>query len=134
MYGDLASFRTYHADRGNAAPTEADDTVALAAIVRASDYIEFNYVARLANGYDDTLAQISTATYIAAGLELVKPGLFSKTFTESERKVLTKVEGMQWTVTGSGSGIDAMVPKSTLIETLLRPYLAGAHASGGIVV
>jgi hypothetical protein len=134
MYGTLTDFRSYHTERGNSAPTDASDPLATAALVRASDYIRVHYVARLATGYDDTLDQIEEATYIAAALELTTPGFFSKTYTESERKVLTKVESLQWQVVGSPDKTDAMSPRSNMIEALLRPYLNTYEISGGLVV
>ena len=134
MYGDLTGFRSYHTERGNTAPADAQDADANAALVRASDYIEFHYVNRLATAYDETLPEIEQATYIAAGFELSKPNFFSKTFTESERTVLTKLEGMSWQVVGDASSTDAMSPRSNLIEAMLRPYLNNSEYSGGLVV
>lgn len=134
MYGDLDGFRAYHATRGNNEPTSAEDTDATAALVRASDYIEIHYASRLASGYDNTLPQLVTAAYVAGAYELKKPGFFSKTYSEADRKVLTKMEGMQWTHTGDTSGIDAMVPRSTMIEALLAPFLRVSQVSGGLVV
>ena len=123
MYGTLEDWRTYATARGDTAPTEADDAVATAALVRASDYVEHQYVARLLPGYDDTLPVVEKATYIAASLELANPGFFSRTYTASERKVLTKVEGISWTVVGSGRGPEDAAPVSSLIEAMFAPYV-----------
>lgn len=134
MYGDLATFRGYHTDRGNSGPATAEDAEANAALVRASDYIEIHYASRLAEGVDGSLPQLVTAAYIAAAYELKKPGFFSKTYSEADRKVLTKMEGMQWTHIGNANGIDSMVPRSSAIEALLAKYLRVAQVSGGLVV
>lgn len=134
MYGNLEGFKAYHTARGNNEPTAAQAADATAALVRASDYIEIHYATRLADGYDNTLSQLVTAAYIAAAYELKKPGFFSKTYSEADRKVLTKLEGMQWTHTGNTNGIDAMVPRSTSIEALLTPFLRMSQVSGGLVV
>lgn|GEM_PF-729221 len=130
MYGDLASWRAYAAARGDNAPTAADDADATAALVRASDYIRFRYVANLLPGYDTTLQPtgydyplVDEATYIAASYELATPGFFSKTYTEADRKVLTEVKGIKWTVTGKGEGIYANSPTATLIEAMFDPYI-----------
>ena len=124
MYGSLEAWRAYAAERGDNAPTEAQDAVATAALVRASDYIQFRYVVNLAAGYDETLPIVEQATYVAALLELAMPGFFSKTYTEAEQKVLTEVKGIKWTVTGKTGGAFSAVPTSTLIEAMLGPYLA----------
>lgn len=122
MIGDTTTLCAYHLARGNVGPSNATKDAASAALVRASDYIRAHYVARLAPGYDESLQEVIDATYIAAGIEVETPGFFSKTYTEAERKVLTKVEGISWTVTGQ-NGPDAMAPRSTLIEAKLRPFL-----------
>jgi hypothetical protein len=136
MYGTLAAWRAYALERGDNAPTAASDADATAALVRASDYIRFRYVANLLSAYDPltftplgyTLPLVTEATYIAAGYELATPGFFSKTFTASEQKVLTEVKGIKWTVTGNASGTYASMPSSTLIDALFEPYVVDRDA------
>lgn len=129
-YGTIAGWRAYALERGNSAPTDATDAEATAALVRASDYIRMRYVANLMPGYDATfiptgsdLPLVEEATYIAASYELATPGFFSKTWTEDQRKVLTKVDSIQWTVTGDTSKYYAAFPTSSLIDALFLPYI-----------
>lgn len=124
MYGTLADWRTWATARGNSTPTDASDTDATAALVRASDYIQYRYVANLLPGYDDTLAVVEPATYEAALLELATPGFFTKTYTEAERKVLTEVKGIKWTVTGKADSVFANSPAVSIIEAMFEPYIA----------
>ncbi|CAM3778516.1 hypothetical protein [Litorimonas haliclonae] len=123
MYGNLTDWRAHALARGNSAPTEANDAEALAALQRASDYIQYRYVAILAQGYDETLSVVEPATYEAARLELATPGLFTKTFTQSEQKVLTGVDSIRWTVTGKADGTHSAMPVSTLIHAMFEPYV-----------
>jgi hypothetical protein len=137
MYGTLAGWRAYAAARGDSAPTDAQDAVATAALVRGSDMIRVRYVANLLPGYDATftppgsdLPLVEEAAYIAASIELTKPGFFAKTYTAAEQKVLTEVKGIKWTVTGEASGTYAAMPVSTLIEALFEPYITDRDAAG----
>lgn len=123
MIGTLEGFRAYSAARGNTAPTDADDSDATAALVRASDHIQFGYVARFAAGFDAASPNVETAAYEAAALELATPNFFSRTFTPGERKVLTEVKGIKWEVVG-GDNSDSAAPRSTRIDDMLMPYLA----------
>lgn len=137
MYGDLATFRAYALARGNSAPTNAIDADATAALVRASDYIRLRYVANLLPTHDTTLQPagydyplVEEAAYIAASIELAKPGFFSKTYTASEQKVLTEVKGIKWTVVGDASKTYAAMPASTLIDAMFEPYVVDRDAPG----
>lgn len=123
MYGTLEGWRAWATSRGDAAPTSASDPDATAALTRASDMIQYRYVANLLPGYDESLPVVESATYVAAGLELANPGVFSKTYTPDERKVLTGVEGIRWTVVGDGKGSYGQMPTSTLIDAMLGPYI-----------
>lgn len=121
-YGNLADFRAYHTLRGNTSPTDATDTAATAALLRGSDYIRTRYVIRYDLTDDDE--RVIEAAYIAAGYEIETPGFWSTTFTESQIKVLTKVDAIQWTPvtpTGSGSGFtgDGQLPTDPAIHALL---------------
>lgn len=125
MYGTLAGWRAYASERGNTAPTSADDAVATAALVRASDYIKYQYVSRLLPGYDETLSVVEPATYEAATLELGTVGFFTRTYTPSERTVLTGVGSISFTPVGAGSSSNfaSAVPRSVLIEGMFEPYV-----------
>lgn len=124
MYGDIASWRTYAAARGDDAPSSASDELATEALVRASDYIQFQYVSRLLSGYDDTLAIVETATYIAAGLELATVGFFTKTFTPAEQVVVTRVGSISFQPVSESTGrYGDAVPRHNLIEAMFEPYV-----------
>lgn len=129
-YGSLAGWRDYALDRGDTAPTDAQDAVALAALLRASDHIKYRYVANLAPGYDETLEVVEPATYVAASLELATPGFFSRTYTPGEQKVLTEVKGIKWTVVGDASKSFAAAPTSTLIDAMFSPFIIDRDAAG----
>lgn len=137
MYGTLAAFRAYAAQRGNAAPTAAPDAEATAALVRASDYIRTRYVIRFIAGFDSTLAEVEEATYIAAQRELATPGFWSKTYTPGEAKTLVQVDTIQWQPNdrvGRGVyGADLVVPVDGMIEALLARY-TGSNVPAHFVV
>lgn len=131
MIGNIADFRAYHQDRGNAAPTDATGADATAALIRATDQMEFHYIPRLT--VDETSATVIDATYVLAGIELGSPGIFSKVYTEADAKVLTEVNGIKWTLTGSG-GADASIPVSTRVEQMLSPLMRVSDFCGVMVV
>lgn len=131
MYGTIADWRTYATARGNSAPENADDTIATAALTRASDYILYNYVQHFLSGYDDTLQVVEYAAYEAANLELATAGFFSTTFTPDQQKVLTEVKGIKWTPVGSADGADGARPVSTVVDAMLEPFTADKHAGLG---
>ncbi|MDX5592574.1 hypothetical protein [Pseudovibrio sp. SPO723] len=128
MYGTLSDWRAYALARGDSAPTDATDADATAALVRASDYIRYQYVAYLLPGYDGTSEQVQEATYIAAGYELATPGFFSKTYTEADKKVLTEVKGLKWTVIGNTKSVRSYAPVSSLIEAIFDPITSDNSA------
>ena len=126
MYGTLDGFRSYALARGNSAPKDATDENATAALVRASDHIQYGYVNRFHAGCSEASDAVVPAAYEAAILELATPGFFSRTYTPGEAKVLTEVKGIKWTVVGgSSTGNEAMTPVSTRIEAMLAPCLEG---------
>lgn len=125
MTATLEGWRAYAAERGNTAPTEADDALANAALVRAKDYIKYTYVARFYSVSYMDREEVDYATYEAANLELATPGFFTKTFTASQTKVLTEVKGIKWTpVGGLRNDASAFAPKSTLIDNMLMPFMS----------
>lgn len=131
MYGTIAGWRDYATARGNAGPAGATDADATAALVRASDYIRTRYVLRMSVADDN--ASVVEATYIAASIDLASPGFWAKTFTANDAKVLTKVEGLQWTPTDAGvTGTDAFLPMSPAIDALMRPL--GGYGAAAMVV
>lgn len=121
----VANWIAYAAERG---AVVADDAASAAALVRATDYITYQYIARFTSGYDSTAPNVDAAIFEAANLELATPGFFSRTFTPDQQKVLTKAGSLQWTVRGDAKGSDAATPVSTKIETMLRPYMVAGAA------
>ncbi|WP_099867225.1 hypothetical protein [Pararhizobium haloflavum] len=67
--------------------------------------------------------RVEHAAYEAALIERRTPGFFSKTYTAAERKVLTQVKGIKWTVVGDAKGETVNVPMSTTIFGILAPLL-----------
>ncbi|WP_375568765.1 DnaT-like ssDNA-binding protein [Ahrensia marina] len=128
---DLAGFRAYHTARGNSAPTNADDAVAEAALVRATDYITDEYIWRFQKQHKDPLPDaVDEAIYEAALSELsveddavvlIDGGFWGKTYTPAEAKVLVQVDTIRWQYTGGENGYQ--FPVSTKIEGRLRPYI-----------
>ncbi len=135
MYGNVEDWKAYALARGNSDPNGSSAPNDVAALVRASDYIRTKYVNYFAAPFEDAPDYVIEATYIAASLELKTPNFFTKTYTPSQQKVLTKVGGIQWTAIGDATGTDAAAPVSTPIELLLRRYALtyGAY-SGGLAV
>ena len=121
--GTIADWRAWATARGDNKPTDANDTVANAALMRASDYIRAHYVLRFIDGYDEVSEGVEEATYVAADLELATPNFFSTTFTPSEKKVLTGVGSIKWTLVGKAKGSMAYTPTSNRIEALLTRYI-----------
>lgn len=127
VYSTITAWRAYALARGNSAPTEATDANAQASLQRASDYIRTRYV--LPFDKDATSDAVIEATHIAAGYDLASPGFWQKTFTPAEAKVLTKVDGIQWTAQGNASlekGYQAQLPVSPAIDALM----GGTAATG----
>ena len=134
MFGTLVGWRAYATARGYGSATGlSDDTLATAALTRASDYIQYSYINLFIGGPDSTKPEVEPATYEAALLELATPGLFSGSYTPDQRKVLTGVEGISWTPvtskTGRPEGADSM-PRSVKVESMLQKYMPGKYAFG----
>jgi len=118
MTATTAGWIAYAAEAGDVV---ADDADSAAALVRAGRYIQRTFLAsREYSGIPDAIAD--EATYEAATLELATPGFWSRTFTPDQQKVLTKVDTIQWTVTGNASGAMGATPVSTAIDAMMRPY------------
>lgn len=132
MYGTISDWRAYATARGFSAPGDASDTLATAALIRASDYIKYTYVQHFTSGYDDTLEVVEFAAYEAALLELETPGFFTASFTPAEQKVLTEVKGIKWTVVGGAEGAEGATPVSTKVDAMLA-HMVGKNRGIGIM-
>lgn len=128
--GTVSGLRAYAIERGVINPALSANELASQALTRANDYIRFNYITKFANGYTESSPHVEPAVYEAAILELETPGFFHRTWTAGERKVLTEAKGIKWTLVGGGTD-GGPAATSTLIESMLRPYMAGA---GGIAL
>jgi hypothetical protein len=132
VIGTLAGWRAYATARGDTAPTAADDAVATAALVRASDHILHFWVRQFISG-DETSPYVEEATYEAANFELATPGFFTTSFTPAQQKVLTEVKGIKWTVKAGAEGADAWAnatPMVTKIAAMLDEYMPGKYRVG----
>ncbi len=130
MAATLAGWITYAALRGL---DVANEPASEQALVRATDYIRFHYVAQFLPGFDETSPNVDEAIYEAAVFELQNPGFWTATFTPAQQKVLTKVGEIAWTVTGSTDSSDAWAnasPTSTKIAAMLAPYMPGKFMVG----
>ena len=127
-FGTVEGWAAYASKRGTAV---LQDGAASAALVRASDYIRTTYPDAITEPLPDAVVE---ATYVAAGYELATPGFWSKVWTEGDRKVLTEANGIKWTVVGSGAGMGAAIPRSTLIEGLLAGLVGAKYFPGVLVV
>lgn len=126
MAGTIGGWIAYAKLRGQ---TVADDPASAAALVRAQDYIQHQWVSRFAAGLDDTADGVDEATYIAAGLELASPGFFSVTTTPDQAGLyLKKVGEIEWGQDANRSTVGAVgsgnLPRNAAIEALLSGYLA----------
>jgi hypothetical protein len=138
MYGTIVGWRAYALERGDSAPTEASDADATAALVRASDYIQWTYVERFRGGCVTSDEAIEQATYEAANLELATPGFWSTTFSNDQAKVLTGVDTIKWTPiaidskTDTGRAADAVRPVSTKIDAMLSKCMPSVRVGVGL--
>jgi len=148
-YGTDIGFEDYAAANGYDIPA---GTVA-AARLRGSVYLDGHYYQRwpgeptggvdqerswprksAADRYGNAIppaavpARVVSASYEAALIELRTPGFFSKTFTEADKKVLTKVQSIEWKYIGSSKGDRSSSPVSTVIDNILAPLLTPADS------
>ena len=120
MIGNVTALISYAGARGTVI---AENAATLQALVRASDYIQFTYLDGSTCTADS--ANVVEATYEAAIAEVAAPGIWTKTFTPADQKVLVGVGDIKWQVTGDASKGGASVPRSTKIETMLRQCIGG---------
>jgi len=119
MIGNVTALISYAGARGTVI---ADNAATLQALVRASDYIQFTYLDGSTCTADS--ANVVEATYEAAIAEVAAPGIWTKTFTPADQKVLVGVGDIKWQVTGDASKGGASIPRSTKIETMLRQCIS----------
>lgn len=132
MYGSIQGWADYVAQRGIVGQDITDANTP--ALVRASDYIKYHYVANFKRGYDETLPEVELATYEAACIENATPAFFERTLNPSEAKVLVAVDSIRWEKVAS-SRLDSpdnsqLVPISTKIDMYLRPYMRFKSSAG----
>lgn len=117
MAATVAGLIAYAAARGTIL---ADDPATAAALVRAQDYILYNYLQFGACTVESP--NVAEATYEAAMIEAATPGFWSGTYTPAQQKTLTGVGSIRWTPTGDvdGSGVGSYIPRSTKIDMMMR--------------
>jgi len=128
MIGTVTALIAYAGARGTVI---ADNAATLQALVRASDYIQFTYLDGSSCTVDS--ANVVEATYEAAIAEVAAPGIWTKTFTPADQKVLIGVGDIKWQVTGDASKGGASVPRSTKIETMLGQCISGGSTGPRLV-
>lgn len=133
MYGTVAGWQTYVTERGITGQT-ITDPASLPALVRASDYIKYHYVANFMSKYSDAEPEVILATYEAACFENTKPGFFQRTVTPSRASALVATKNIRWERL-SPSQIEPLdnsqlVPINTKVEMFLRPFMRMRHMSG----
>jgi len=126
MVATVAGLIAYSAERGTVI---ADNPATAQALMRATDYIQFNYL-EFGNCTVDS-PNVEAATYEAAIIEVSTPFFWSKTFTPADQKVLTGVKGITWTVTGDASRAGSSTPRSTKIDAMLRACGGGVGWQSG---
>lgn len=136
MYGTLVGWQDYVTARG--IPDQVITEDSLPALVRASDYIKYHYVANFMPAYDDTVPEVELATYEVACIENTSPGFFSKTYTPQDAKVLVQVDSLRWDKAGR-SGSDNLdyseaVPINTKADSYLRKYMRLKSGIGVLTV
>ena len=128
VYGTVDGWIAYAAMRGDTAPSAAPTPEAHLQV--GSDYIRIHYVIRFAPQVDttatDVAAALEEAAYLAASLDLAKPGSLSGTFIASDQKTSTKAGDLSWEARNheGASALDLAMIRSTAIDRLLAPYLA----------
>lgn len=133
----LIGFRTYAEARGYTAPALASDFDAGAALIRAQDYVDAEYVSKFTAACTPDHPSIETAVYEAALAELNAEGallpfsFWNTIYTPNTQKVLTEVKGIKWTLVGGADGADSRaVPVSGRIEALLGHCVIQSNAVG----
>lgn len=136
LYGDLSGFRAFALARGNAAPTDAEDSAALQALQRASDHVRFSFITRLPASLQsvEALPSIEDAAYLCAAIELDTPGFFSRAYTPSEQKVLTRAGDISWTVTGRSDKAGSGMPRLATVEAIFRPHLPDSGSISAFMI
>jgi hypothetical protein len=159
-YGTVSGADAYHAARGNVAWT-GTTAEKLAALVRASSYIDATYGARFSGVPTNAFAQplawpragvsvwgnavpstlvptaVINAAYEAALIERVTPGSFSVSGSASSAVKREKVEGaveIEYQTNSGAWTVESMLPVLSSIEGLLKPFLRSAEAGIGIWV
>jgi hypothetical protein len=147
IYGSAEGADDYHADRGNVRWI-GDESVKLAALLRASEYIDGYYselfIGSKAGGReqerewprldaidskgeaiaDDAVpVEIERATYEIALRELVSPGVMFPTVNRSDRKAAVAVSGAVSVTYAPVQSIDAYRPVVTIVDAILAPVL-----------
>lgn len=148
-YASVAQANTYFTDRAAAAWT-GTDAVKEAALIRATQWIDGRYGDRWPGtrlnlreqaldwprinvtdrdgafvAHDEIPVEVINATCEAAIRELVTPGVLSPDITPGMIKVLTQVEGLQWTPLRTSAGVSDMTLTITAVDRALASLISG---------
>jgi hypothetical protein len=156
-YASLVQAAAYHTARGNSTWT-GTDALKEAALTRATQWLDGRYNSRWpgtrwklrlqaldwprvdALDRDGTLidadeipVEVINATCEAALRELTTPGILSPDITPGTVKVLTKVEGIQWTPLRGGAGVQEMTLTITAVDRALAPIIGGGAGQARVL-
>lgn len=108
----VAEANTYAAARGYS-DWVGNEEILAAALRRGQDYIANEYNEYWNNVWATPPEVVKYAIIEAARQELVSPGILSPVTGPDDRKVLTEVKGIKWTLVGDSSEYKVEVPAVT---------------------
>ena len=158
-YGTLAAADAYHAARANTAWADAAEPARIAALVRASDYIDARYVYQRGGcwasmfpgektggraqerawprtgvkgvGPDEVPAEVERATYEAAARELAEPGSLLPDYVASGQVTREKVGPIEVSyATAQGGDGPPNMPQLPAVDRILAGLLCQRPAFG----
>ena len=158
-YGTLAAADAYHAARGNVAWGDAAEPARVAALVRASDYVDARYVYQRGGCWasmfpgektggraqgrawprtgvdgvpdDEVPAEVERATYEAAYRELSEPGSLLPDYVASSQLTRVKVGPIEESyATAQGGDGPPNMPQLPAVDRLLAGLLCQRPAFG----
>lgn len=149
-YGTLAASKTYHAARGNTAWAAGADADLDIALLRGSEFIDYNFRARFPGVKTGARAQerewprspawdielnsipstevpteVENSTYEAALRELANPGSLMPDITLGKQLKSARVEGAIDVEYTGVTGEQGMRPLLTIVAGILAPVLTG---------
>ena len=149
-YGTLANSKTYHSEHGNEEWSEASDAALTIALLRGSEYVDFNFRDAFpgtktgqrtqlrewprewafdtdgnAIPPDEVPIEVQHATYEAALRELASPGSLMPDVTLGQQIKAASVDGAVSVEYTGPIGLQGMRPLVSVIGAILAPILTG---------